>query len=176
MSLMIYFLLRGDNMDNVKIGNKIKQLRMINQMTQKELAKCIGKTESSIRKYEKGLIEIPLNVLDEIANALNASRKVLLLEGEEEKEDILDSVRMEIAQKLIDSLKNKDIENLEKTIISSLHTLLCKKTNGEYLSIELSTRDMENLISKLLLVFEIELKSNSYITNVILSANKKEGE
>lgn len=163
-------------MNNVKIGNKIKQLRLINQMTQKELAKCIGKTESSIRKYEKGLIEIPLNVLDEIAKALNASRQVLLLDAEEENRPILDYVRLEIAQTRIDSLKSTDIEELEKNIISSLHTLLCKKTHGEYLAIRLSSREIEDLISKLLLVLEIELKSNNSIVSTILSANKKEGE
>ncbi len=174
---MIYFLLRGDNMNNVKIGSKIKQLRMINQMTQKELARCIGKTESSVRKYEKGLIEIPLNVLEEIAKALNASKQVLLADAdEEESKPILASIRIENTQTTIDSLRSKDIEKLEKTTISSLHTLLCKKTKGEYLAIELSSKDIEDLISKLLLVLEIELKSSNSIVNTMLKVNRKEGE
>lgn len=40
------------------------------KFTQQELADQIGKTESSIRKYEKGLVTIPLDVLNRIANAL----------------------------------------------------------------------------------------------------------
>ena len=39
-------------------------------MTQQELAEKIGKTESSIRKYEKGLVTIPLDVLEQIASSL----------------------------------------------------------------------------------------------------------
>ena len=42
-------------------------------MTQKELASKIQRTESSIRKYEKGLITIPLNILEEIASALGVT-------------------------------------------------------------------------------------------------------
>lgn len=57
------------NTRDLEIGKKIKQLRK-GKMTQPELAAKIGKTESSIRKYEKGLVTIPLNVLEEIASAL----------------------------------------------------------------------------------------------------------
>ncbi|MBQ8682425.1 MAG: helix-turn-helix transcriptional regulator [Selenomonadales bacterium] len=42
-------------------------------MTQQELADRIGKTESSIRKYEKGLVTIPLDVLEQIASVLGVS-------------------------------------------------------------------------------------------------------
>ena len=42
-------------------------------MTQKELASKIQRTESSIRKYEKGLITIPLNILEEIASAIGVT-------------------------------------------------------------------------------------------------------
>jgi len=40
------------------------------KFTQQELADKIGKTESSIRKYEKGLVTIPLDVLNKIATVL----------------------------------------------------------------------------------------------------------
>lgn len=60
------------NTRDLEIGKKIKQLRK-GKMTQPELAAKIGKTESSIRKYEKGLITIPLNVLEKIASALGVT-------------------------------------------------------------------------------------------------------
>lgn len=60
-------------MDKKEIGLRIKSLRNKNSMTQEELAKKIDKTESSIRKYEKGLVEIPLSVLQEIANTFNVN-------------------------------------------------------------------------------------------------------
>ena len=59
-------------MNDVDIGKRIKQYRK-EKMTQKELASKIQRTESSIRKYEKGLITIPLNILEEIASALGVT-------------------------------------------------------------------------------------------------------
>lgn len=56
-------------MDDNKIGMNIKKYRK-GKFTQQELADKIGKTESSIRKYEKGLVTIPLDVLNKIATAL----------------------------------------------------------------------------------------------------------
>lgn len=58
------------NTCNAEIGKRIKQYRK-GKMTQRELADKIGKTESSIRKYENGLVTIPLNVIEAIATALN---------------------------------------------------------------------------------------------------------
>lgn len=57
------------NLSDQEIGKKIKQYRK-GKMTQQELAAKIGKTESSIRKYEKGLVTIPLDVLEAIASTL----------------------------------------------------------------------------------------------------------
>ena len=59
-------------MNDVDIGKRIKQYRK-GKMTQKELAAKIQRTESSIRKYEKGLITIPLNILEEIASTLGVT-------------------------------------------------------------------------------------------------------
>lgn len=65
------------NINDQEIGKKIKQYRK-GKMTQQELAKRIGKTESSIRKYEKGLVTIPLDVLEQIASALGVSAFCLM--------------------------------------------------------------------------------------------------
>lgn len=59
-------------MNKIEIGARIKELRK-GKMTQQELADKIRKTESSIRKYEKGLVLAPLDVLEEIAKALGTT-------------------------------------------------------------------------------------------------------
>lgn len=59
-------------MNDAEIGKKIKQYRK-GKMTQQELANLIGRTESSIRKYEKGLVTIPLDVLEKIASILDVT-------------------------------------------------------------------------------------------------------
>ena len=48
------------NKDNSKIGKSIKQFRQRRNLTQNELASLIGKTGSSIQKYESGVTEVPL--------------------------------------------------------------------------------------------------------------------
>ena len=57
----------------VTIGRKIKDQRKQCKLTQTELAERIGKTESSIRKYEKGLVTIPTDVIEKIAEALGTT-------------------------------------------------------------------------------------------------------
>lgn len=78
----------GDKLDDNKIGMNIKKYRK-GKFTQQELADKIGKTESSIRKYEKGLVTIPLDVLNKIATALEVKVADLMgisdyLENEEQ--------------------------------------------------------------------------------------------
>lgn len=60
-------------MNSIEIGQNIKKARKKRNLTQKELADRIGKTESSIRKYEKGLVQIPIDVLEQIALVLEVS-------------------------------------------------------------------------------------------------------
>lgn len=56
--------------DNEKIGANIKKFRKEQRYTQKELGQLIGKTESSIQKYESGATEVPRSVLESIASVL----------------------------------------------------------------------------------------------------------
>ncbi len=60
------------------IGGKIKYFRIKKGLTQKQLASLIGKTESSIQKYECGNTEIPLSVLEKIAKYLDTELVFLL--------------------------------------------------------------------------------------------------
>lgn len=65
-------------MDKSIVGMNIKQARKQKKMKQKELAELIGRTESSIRKYEKGLIDVPNKVIGLIARTLDVSPAELL--------------------------------------------------------------------------------------------------
>ena len=58
-------------MNAEKTGFLIYELRNRKGLTQKELAEKIGRTESSIRKYEAGIVAIPIDVLKEIAKVLD---------------------------------------------------------------------------------------------------------
>lgn len=54
-------------MDYKEIGERIRNLRKLRRITQKELGRAIMRSESSIAKYEQGLVEIPPSVLMNIA-------------------------------------------------------------------------------------------------------------
>lgn len=63
-------------MDYEEIGKNIKRFRK-GKMTQGELAEKIGKSTSSIKKYELGLVEIPNSVIEEIAATLGVNARDL---------------------------------------------------------------------------------------------------
>lgn len=64
--------------NNNIVGNKIRFFRNEKGITQKALADLIGKTESSIQKYECGSTEVPFSVLEKIAKALDITILFLL--------------------------------------------------------------------------------------------------
>ncbi|WP_394525726.1 helix-turn-helix domain-containing protein [Lacrimispora sp. JR3] len=57
-------------MNKKAIGEAIKKYRKHVNITQKQLAKMIEKSESTIQKYESGEIEAPLSVLEQISDCL----------------------------------------------------------------------------------------------------------
>lgn len=60
------------------VGLNIKRIRKQKKLTQPQLAELIGKHESSIRKYEKGLTDIPNEVIMLIADKLEVAPSELL--------------------------------------------------------------------------------------------------
>ena len=62
---------------------RIKSAREDLKLTKRELAKRIGVHESSINKYEKGLVDIPLSKISELARVLRVTEAYLM--GWEEK-------------------------------------------------------------------------------------------
>ncbi len=60
------------------VGQNIFIYRKHNNLTQRALGKLIGKSEATIRKYEKGEVEIPNSVLELLSNALDVNISQLL--------------------------------------------------------------------------------------------------
>lgn len=67
--------------ENIKLFRKGK-------MTQAELGRKIGRSESSIRKYESGLVEIPNSVIEQIAKALGVNSIDLYFDRSKQDEHI----------------------------------------------------------------------------------------
>lgn len=63
----------------MNVNENIKKLRKEKGLSQQKLAELIGKSKSSVEKYESGLISnIPKAVLEKIANVLDSSVSSLL--------------------------------------------------------------------------------------------------
>ena len=56
-----------------KFGNKVKELRITKSMSQEELAVLMDIDRAQISKIEKGKINVTLDTIEKIANALNVS-------------------------------------------------------------------------------------------------------
>ena len=72
------------------IGNRIKQARKAQHLSQTELANRLGKTMRTVQKYESGEIEPSIGILNEIANILNISPAELI--GYQKKNITLDTL------------------------------------------------------------------------------------
>lgn len=60
--------------DNTQIGNKLRQARIQNKLTQGDVARAVGVNTSTIARYEKGLIKkIKLPVVETMARFLGVN-------------------------------------------------------------------------------------------------------
>ena len=75
-----YMQLRGDRVDFTVLGNKIRQLRKDNNLTQEALAEEIGLSYTYLGQIERGTRGINIPNLIVIANRFNVSLDFLLSE------------------------------------------------------------------------------------------------
>ena len=62
----------------MNVGQKIKEIRREKGLTQRDLAKEINKSESTLKKYENGEVAITVDVLLDVAEVLNVNPTKLL--------------------------------------------------------------------------------------------------
>ena len=70
----------------MKVGNKIKEYRELNKMTQKDIAEILGVEPATISKYEAGTIEPNIESLKRLAETFNVTVDELI--KDEEKFDV----------------------------------------------------------------------------------------
>ena len=68
-------------MDNIKIGNYIKEKRIEQKLTQKDVANMLNISFQAVSKWEKGETLPDTSILLELANILNTSVDLLLSGG-----------------------------------------------------------------------------------------------
>ncbi len=100
-----------------KVGQRIKEWRLIRGYTQKDLANKVGITNQGIYEYEQGRAAVSLEMLDEIAKVLSISIIDLLPESDEEVEEKLSNLIEEY--KKIESRELRDM--LNKSLFEGIH-------------------------------------------------------
>lgn len=64
----------------IKLGNRIKTIRLERKMSREQIARRIGIKQQTIEKYEKGDINISINRLIQISNVLNVGITYFLID------------------------------------------------------------------------------------------------
>ena len=87
----------------MNIGNKIKQYRELNKMTQKDIAEVLGVEPGTISKYESGMIEPNIESIKKLAEIFKITIDELLKDEEKfdvSKVDVLKALREQKEMKL----------------------------------------------------------------------------
>ena len=110
----------GGKMSTNKVGNSIKEARKAKGLTQKELAKLLKCSHTTISKYEQGEIEnMPRPRMQKMADILEVSPVVLFDFSEEKQkqpaESELSIKKKEFMQK-VEGMSDAQIERLEQIL------------------------------------------------------------
>jgi len=73
----------------MNIGQRLKELRKLNKVTQAQLATAIGVTDRALRRYESGENEPTMGVLQSMANYFDISLDYLTGTGLYSKEEMI---------------------------------------------------------------------------------------
>ncbi|MBM6821886.1 helix-turn-helix domain-containing protein [Fusobacterium mortiferum] len=149
--------------DYEKIGLKIKENRKRLKLTQKSLGEKIGKTESSIQKYEKGLTQIPNDVLEKLADVFQIPIFELIFVIPQIEEDLSNNyIQPSLSLKLYENIKASQVafdeEKLNKIIekqliskeLSNSLTQYFKAQNKDY-----NDEEIRDLIEQTFIFLEV---------------------
>lgn len=103
------------------VNERIKQLRIDNNLTQSDLAEKVGLTYVQIGRYERGKSNPSADVLQKLANALNTSTDYLMNgESEQVEAQLIDKELIRQFQEI--QKLNADEKHLVKTFLDAFIT------------------------------------------------------
>lgn len=115
------------------VGKKIREARKNLDMTQLELARLTGYTDSTIRHIEKGEVDLPISKLKALANALRVTVDYLigdyLLEIEQKPGDIFKALPKEKQDEIMQEIERKLM--MEGVSTWGAHTGTRKEEDGD---------------------------------------------
>lgn len=137
------------------LGDKVKKIRKELKITQSELAKTIGVSQSTIGMIEGNKQGVSSDTLIKLAKALNTTAEYLLSEDEQENQSITH-----------DKINKKDIKSINKDL-KILMDEFRKGTDGTayYNGQELDENDLDLIESAMKIALEqIKIKNKEKFT------------
>ncbi|WP_253303107.1 WO male-killing family protein Wmk [Wolbachia endosymbiont of Phyllotreta cruciferae] len=98
-----------------RVGQRIREWRLIKRYTQKDLANKVGLTLKEIHEYEIGYTAISFDKLYQIAEGLSVNIKVLLPKTNEDSE-LLNLLRKTKEQELVKKFLSRDMKNSKEKV------------------------------------------------------------
>lgn len=112
----------------MNIGKRIKNIRKEMNITQQELADKIGKSKSTIEKYEAGKVEnIPYSTIKDIAIALNISTDEICTPADNVK--LLKETVLNLQDIIENDLKLKDDDGYKKMLLAKSFVPIFERLN-----------------------------------------------
>ena len=109
----------------MNIGTRIKYRRKELRMSADKLAEILGKDRSTICRYEKGDIEnLPLDILEPIAQALGTTPAYLMGWEEDKKENTPEDIKLSEGEKVLIDLFRKLPDEAQKMYLAVLRNAL----------------------------------------------------
>lgn len=105
---------RGQNMDNIKTGALVRELRKEKNMTQKELAGLLHVTDRAVSKWERGLCAPDISLLEPLAAALGVTVMELISGERLKREEYTDEI--DLAVKNIITYSENEITQKTKAL------------------------------------------------------------
>lgn len=101
---------------------RLQYLRTEVNLSEKELAEAIGVTETAIRLYEKGKLEVSLDVLEKLADYFDVSTRLLLgtVFSSQTAEDAIKSYH--IVQEMVETRNREKAERQADATNTAIHT------------------------------------------------------
>lgn len=152
------------------VGERIKELRIENNFTQKKLAEIAEISEISIRKYESGDRIPKFEVIEKLSSIFNVQLDYLLGRSNQRKFDntlLFDDFKS--LSKIIDSSNNPEFSKLIRNIVDTMFLTIYKDSKEGNLDILLIIHDLyreiwkiKNLQSSILGSDLLDVKKENY--------------
>lgn len=131
------------------IGEKIKKLRVDNQLTQKELAEKLFVTSQAVSRWENNEVEPSINTIVEIAKIFNVPTDTLLDVHIEKEETITTEIvykdapkqHLALCEHCNSPIYNK--ENIKRITKDKVSHILCPSCHVKHLAEQKKARDLK---------------------------------